>query len=76
LRLWITAKEAAPHLPHGSHKAIYESIREGRFPFKYKRDGRAILIFAPDLGITPDTIANKEAQEGDQSFDAAAPAYA
>ena len=73
---WITPKQALPYLPWKTHWSVYERIREGKFPFRYKRSGRAIFIFAPDLGITPDTIANKEAQEGDQSFDAAAPAYA
>lgn len=73
---WITPEQAMPYLPWKTRWSIYERIREGKFPFQYKRAGRAIFIYAPDLGVTPEMIANREAQEGDQSLATATPAHA
>jgi len=50
LRLWISVKKTAA-LTGRKEKAIYEQIRTGRFPFKYRRAGRAILISALDIGL-------------------------
>lgn len=75
MRLWITPEEAVPHTPWKSRANIYERIREGKFPFPFKRSGRSILIFAPALGLTVDN-ANRETREGDQSWQTATPTHA
>jgi hypothetical protein len=60
---WLKPKEAAPYTPW-SHKTIYDRIREGKFPFEFKRSGRSILISARSLGIIPEGEAeNNEAQD-------------
>jgi hypothetical protein len=74
MRTWITPEEAVPYTPWKSRWNIYERIREGKFPFPYKRSGRSILIYAPAL--MPQTTANEKTQEGAQSLATETPAYA
>src|SRR5262245_54490239 len=60
---WLKPKEAAPYTPW-SHKTIYDRIREGKFPFEFKRSGRSILISARSLGLIVEQGAeNDEARE-------------
>jgi hypothetical protein len=73
MQIWITPEEAAPHTPWKSRANIYERIREGKFPFRYKRSGRSILIFAPDLGLIPEVKGeNDEAQNQVETVEATA----
>ncbi len=73
MRIWITPEEAVPHTPFKSRKVIYEQIRTGIFPFKYRRAGRTILIDARDLGLLDLPIEPQpEPQPETQSASAAA----
>jgi len=63
IREWMTPEEVAPHTPWKSRANIYERIREGKFPFEFKRAGRSILISARSLGLTPEPAPeNSKAQ--------------
>lgn len=57
MKLWLSVKEFAPY--YGKKPgAIYEDIRQGRFPFAYRRgrgDSGSILISARDAGVIPPT---------------------
>jgi hypothetical protein len=41
-------------------KTIYEQIRTGIFPFRFKRAGRTILISAADLELIPPDEAQRK----------------
>lgn len=68
VKLWLTVEAAAPILGD-TPPNIWRKIREGKFPHTIKREGRAIRIFAPSIGVSLDQRAqSNEAQPQDQSL--------
>lgn len=67
-RLWVSLKivEEATGV---SIKALYQQIRKGTFPFRYRRAGRSILVSARDLGLldTPEAKATDQSTQPSQS---------
>ena len=61
-RTFVRVREAAV-ATNTKAKTIYEQIRLGIYPFRYKRAGRAILISAHDLELIPPEAKSDEAEK-------------
>jgi hypothetical protein len=65
MRTFVRVRDAAKALDT-TEKAIYEQIRTGIFPFRFRRAGRSIWISAHDLELIPPATDPQKREEQPQ----------
>jgi hypothetical protein len=61
LKLWLTPEEAKTPAGYDSLNSLWRDLREGRFPWEYRKVGNRYRISARSLGlVTEEGAENSE----------------